>query len=85
MSLNFALVLALFNMSSMRAGRVLLVLYALDLGASASTVGLLAATAVNPSVAHQGLLLGGGLGQVGRQLLGVLAASAFAFASIFSR
>lgn len=44
MSLNFALALALFNMSSMRAGRVLLVLYALELGASASTVGLLAAT-----------------------------------------
>lgn len=44
MSINFALALALFNMSSMRAGRVLLVLYALELGAAPSTVGLLAAT-----------------------------------------
>ncbi|MDB5808060.1 MAG: hypothetical protein JWN94_182 [Betaproteobacteria bacterium] len=44
MSLNFALALALFNMSSMRAGRVLLVLYALNLGAAPATVGLLAAT-----------------------------------------
>ncbi|WP_263729381.1 ammonium transporter [Cellulomonas sp. SG140] len=47
-------------------------------------VGLLAATAVNPAVTHQGLLLGGGLGQVGRQLLGVLAASAFAFAASYA-
>ena len=44
MSINFALALALLNMSSMRAGRVLLVLYALELGAAPSTVGLLAAT-----------------------------------------
>jgi len=44
MSLNFALALALLNMSSMRAGRVLLVLYALQLGAAPATVGLLAAT-----------------------------------------
>jgi MFS family permease len=44
MSINFALALALLNMSSMRAGRVLLVLYALQLGATPSTVGLLAAT-----------------------------------------
>ena len=46
-------------------------------------VGLLAATAVNPSVAHQGLLLGGGLWQLGRQLLGVLVASVFAFAASY--
>ena len=39
MSLNFALALALFNMSSMRAGRVLLVLYALNLGAAPATNG----------------------------------------------
>ncbi|HYK13392.1 MAG TPA: MFS transporter [Burkholderiales bacterium] len=44
MSLNFVLALALLNMSSMRAGRVLLVLYALQLGAAPATVGLLAAT-----------------------------------------
>ncbi len=44
MSIHFALALALFNMSSMRAGRVLLVLYALELGAAPATVGLLAAT-----------------------------------------
>jgi len=44
MSLNFALALALLNMSSMRAGRVLLVLYALQLGAAPAMVGLLAAT-----------------------------------------
>lgn len=42
-------------------------------------VGLLAATAVNPAVTHQGLLLGGGLTQLAHQLLGVLAATAFAF------
>ncbi len=47
-------------------------------------VGLLAATAVNPSVAHQGLLLGGGALQLGRQLLGVLAASAFAFVGSYA-
>ncbi len=43
MSINFALVLGLLNMSSMRAGRVVLVLYALHLGAQPLTVGLLAA------------------------------------------
>ncbi len=37
MSINFALVLALFNMSSMRAGRVVLTLYALQLGAQPRT------------------------------------------------
>jgi len=44
MSINFALALAVLNMTSMRAGRVALVLYALHLGASPLTVGLLAAT-----------------------------------------
>jgi MFS family permease len=44
MSINLALALGLFNMSSMRAGRVALVLYALNLGAAPFTVGLLAAT-----------------------------------------
>ena len=42
-------------------------------------VGLLAAAAVNPAVVHEGLLLGGGLAQLGRQLLGVVAVSLFAF------
>jgi len=42
-------------------------------------IGLVAAVAVNPAIAHQGLLLGGGLTQLGRQGLGVLAASVFAF------
>lgn len=46
-------------------------------------VGLLAAAAVNPAVTHQGLLLGGGLTQLGRQLLGVAVASAFAFAASY--
>ena len=44
MSINFALALSLLNMSTMRAGRVVLALYALDLGAAPLTVGLLAAT-----------------------------------------
>src|SRR5436190_7597809 len=44
MSINFALALAVLNMTSMRAGRVALVLSALHLGASPLTVGLLAAT-----------------------------------------
>jgi Amt family ammonium transporter len=42
-------------------------------------VGLFAAAAVNPAVNHQGLLLGGGLTQLARQGVGVLAATAFAF------
>lgn len=44
MSINFALALGVLNMSSMRAGRVMFVLYALHLGAAPATVGLLAAT-----------------------------------------
>lgn len=43
-------------------------------------VGLLAASAVNPAVVHEGLFLGGGLGQLGRQAIGVVAATGFAFA-----
>ena len=44
MSINFALALGLLNMSTMRAGRVMLALYALHLGAEPVTIGLLAAT-----------------------------------------
>jgi len=47
-------------------------------------VGLLAATAVNPAVVHEGLFLGGGLGLLGRQAVGVVAASAFAFGATFA-
>jgi hypothetical protein len=39
MSINFALTLALLNVSSMRAARVLLALYALELGAEPLTIG----------------------------------------------
>jgi len=42
-------------------------------------LGLLASAAVNPVVADEGLLLGGGLTQLGRQAVGVLAATAFSF------
>ncbi len=44
MSINLALALGLLNMSTMRAGRVMLALYALHLGAEPVTIGLLAAT-----------------------------------------
>lgn len=47
-------------------------------------IGLLAATAVNPAVLHQGLLMGGGIGQLGRQALGVVAATAFAFTATYA-
>jgi ammonium transporter, Amt family len=47
-------------------------------------VGLFAAVAVNPAVKHQGLLLGGGLTQLGRQGVGVLAASVFAFTATYA-
>lgn len=47
------------------------------------SIGLLAAVSVNPAVTHQGLFLGGGLTQLGRQLLGVAVASAFAFAASY--
>jgi ammonium transporter, Amt family len=42
-------------------------------------IGLLASRSINPAVAHEGLLLGGGLSQLGRQALGVLVAAAFSF------
>ena len=44
MSIHVALALSLLNMPTMRAGRVVLALYALDLGAAPLTVGLLAAS-----------------------------------------
>jgi Amt family ammonium transporter len=42
-------------------------------------IGLFASSAVNAAVHHQGLLLGGGLEQLGRQVLGVAVAAAWAF------
>jgi Amt family ammonium transporter len=42
-------------------------------------VGVFASRAVNSAVRNQGLLLGGGVDQLGRQALGVLAATAWAF------
>ncbi|MCU1692183.1 MAG: ammonium transporter, partial [Frankiales bacterium] len=42
-------------------------------------LGLFASRAVNAGVVHEGLLLGGGAGQLGRQAVGVLAATAFSF------
>jgi MFS family permease len=44
MSINHVFALALFNMMSVRAGRVLVALYALELGAQSFAVGMLAAT-----------------------------------------
>ena len=44
MSINLILALSLFNMTGVRAGRVLLALYALKLGAQPLAVGILAAT-----------------------------------------
>src|SRR5258705_13077977 len=44
MSINLVLALSLFNMTGVRAGRVLLALYALELGAQPLAVGILAAT-----------------------------------------
>jgi MFS family permease len=44
MSINYVLALTLFSMTGVRAGRVLLALYALYLGAQPLTVGILAAT-----------------------------------------
>lgn len=43
MSVHFVVALALFNMASVRAGRVLLTLYAIKLGAQPATIGMLAA------------------------------------------
>ncbi|MCW2613352.1 MAG: ammonia channel protein [Frankiales bacterium] len=42
-------------------------------------LGLLASTAVNPVVQDEGLLLGGGATQLGRQALALVAATAFSF------
>ena len=47
-------------------------------------VGLFAAAAVNPAVKDQGLFLGGGLTQLARQGIGVLAATAFAFIATYA-
>jgi MFS family permease len=44
MSIQYVLALTLFSMTGVRAGRVLLALYALNLGAQPLTVGVLAAT-----------------------------------------
>ncbi len=44
MSVNFVVALALFNMASVRAGRVLLTLYAIKLGAAPVAIGMLAAS-----------------------------------------
>jgi Amt family ammonium transporter len=46
-------------------------------------LGLFATTGVNPSVLHQGLLYGGGLSQLGRQAVGVLAATAWSFGATY--
>ncbi len=42
-------------------------------------LGLFASSAVNGAVLHEGLLLGGGTSQLGRQAVGVLATTAFSF------
>jgi len=42
-------------------------------------LGFFATSAVNKGIAHEGLFYGGGLGQLGRQALGVVAATAFSF------
>ncbi len=44
-------------------------------------VGLAASSAVNPAVVSEGLLLGGGAAQLGRQAVGVVAVAAYAFAA----
>ena len=46
-------------------------------------LGFFATSAVNAGVAHEGLFYGGGLGQLGRQALGVLAATAFSFTATY--
>jgi Amt family ammonium transporter len=46
-------------------------------------LGLFATAAVNPAVAHEGLLYGGGLSQLGRQAVGVLAATAWSFLATY--
>jgi ammonium transporter, Amt family len=46
-------------------------------------VGLFASQAVNAAVTHEGLFLGGGLTQLGRQAVGVLAATAWSFGGTY--
>ncbi|GAC1442767.1 MAG: ammonium transporter [Mycobacteriales bacterium] len=46
-------------------------------------LGLFATAAVNPAVVHEGLLYGGGLSQLGRQAVAVLAASAWSFGATY--
>jgi Amt family ammonium transporter len=46
-------------------------------------LGLFATAAVNPSVVHEGLLYGGGLSQLGRQGVGVVAATAWSFLATY--
>jgi len=47
-------------------------------------LGLFATAAVNPAVVHQGLVYGGGLSQLGRQAVGVLAATAWSFLATYA-
>src|SRR4051812_8863480 len=46
-------------------------------------LGLCATASVNAAVTHEGLLYGGGLGQLGRQAVGVLAATAWSFTASY--
>jgi Amt family ammonium transporter len=46
-------------------------------------LGLFATAGVNAAVAHDGLFYGGGLGQLGRQAVGVIAATAFSFVATY--
>ena len=46
-------------------------------------LGLFATSAFNPAVLHEGLLYGGGFGQLGRQAVGVLAATAWSFGATY--
>jgi Amt family ammonium transporter len=46
-------------------------------------LGLFATAAVNPAVVHEGLLYGGGLQQLGRQSVGVLAATVWSFLATY--
>ncbi|MBK5306699.1 MAG: ammonium transporter [Frankiaceae bacterium] len=46
-------------------------------------LGFFATSGVNPAVAHEGLVYGGGFGQLGRQAVGVVAATAFSFLATY--